>query len=165
MTLGPKKHEKVAIFRRKMSAFRMFLGFRERETRRNPYSMVSKGLLTPTSLYKVFYYVATTLSFSEEDEILLQHIQPAINLIMRGESQLLEVNSLEGGQLRIGLGVAYIPEYCIPADDPDLYCIPILDEIPERKIVTAYSEDSPLSAAAWHFLDLLKENIPSPESF
>lgn len=295
-------------------------------------------------LYKVFYYVATTLSFSEaskrlyisqsavsqsikllekrlnqslfvrstkrvsltpEGEILLQHIQPAVNLIMRGESQLLEVNSLEGGQLRIGasdtlcryflvpylnlfhhlyphvhlkimnrssqaccellahgqveliitnypnpplfglstlttlkpfhdvflanrkffpcpeaplslaelssypllmldrksvsgqslvhlfrqnhlelmpeielnsndllvdlarigLGVAYIPEYCIPADDPDLYCIPMLDVIPERKIVTAYSEDSPLSAAAKRFLDLLKEDIPSPESF
>ena len=36
MTLGPVKHEKVAIFRRKMCGFRMFLGFRERETRRNP---------------------------------------------------------------------------------------------------------------------------------
>lgn len=295
-------------------------------------------------LYKVFYYVATTLSFSEaskrlyisqsavsqsikllekrlnqslfvrstkrvsltpEGEVLLQHIQPAVNLIMRGESQLLEVNSLEGGQLRIGasdtlcryflvpylnrfhhlyphvhlkvtnrssqaccellahgqveliitnypnpplfglstlttlkpfrdvflanrnffpcpetplslaelstypllmldrksvsgqslvhlfrqnqlelmpeielnsndllvdlarigLGVAYIPEYCVPADDPDLYCIPMQDDIPERKIVTAYSEDSPLSAAAKRFLDLLKEDIPSPESF
>ena len=30
------KDEKVAIFLRKMSGFRMFLGFRERETRRNP---------------------------------------------------------------------------------------------------------------------------------
>ena len=295
-------------------------------------------------LYKVFYYVATTLSVSEaskrlyisqsavsqsikllekrlnqslfvrstkkvsltpEGEVLLHHIQPAVNLIMRGESQLLEVNSLEGGQLRIGasdtlcryflvpylnrfhhlyphvhlkvtnrssqaccdllshgqveliitnypnpplfglstvttlkpfrdvflanrkffpcpenplsladlstypllmldrksvsgqslvhlfrqnhlelmpeielnsndllvdlarigLGVAYIPEYCVPADDPDLYCIPMQNEIPERKIVTAYSEDSPLSAAAKRFLDLLKEEIPSPESF
>ena len=295
-------------------------------------------------LYKVFYYVSTTLSFSEaskrlyisqsavsqsikllekrlnqslfvrstkkvsltpEGEVLLHHIQPAVNLIMRGESQLLEVNSLEGGQLRIGasdtlcryflvpylnrfhhlyphvhlkvtnrssqaccdllshgqveliitnypnpplfglstvttlkpfrdvflanrkffpcpenplsladlstypllmldrksvsgqslvhlfrqnhlelmpeielnsndllvdlarigLGVAYIPEYCVPADDPDLYCIPMQNEIPERKIVTAYSEDSPLSAAAKRFLDLLKEEIPSPESF
>ena len=36
MTLGPAKHENEAIFRRKMSGIRMFLGFRERETRRNP---------------------------------------------------------------------------------------------------------------------------------
>ena len=80
-------------------------------------------------LYKVFYYVADTLSFSEaskqlfisqsavsqsikalekkldqvlfirstkkvqltpEGEILLRHIEPAINLIKRGESQIME---------------------------------------------------------------------------
>lgn len=293
-------------------------------------------------LYKVFYYVATTLSFSEaskrlyisqsavsqsikllekrlnqslfvrstkkvsltpEGEILLNHIEPAVNLILRGETQLLEVNSLESGQLRIGasdtlcryflvpylkrfhhlyphvhlkvtnrssqaccdlltqgkveliitnypnpplfgiptlttllpfkdvflanrkffpcpekpislaelhqypilmldrksvsgqslihlfrqnhlelmpeielnsndllvdlarigLGVAYVPEYCAPKDDPDLYYIPIQEDIPERKIVTAYNENSPLSAAAKRFLDLLKEEVPAPE--
>ena len=31
MTLGPAKHEKVAIFPGKMSGFRMFSGFRERK--------------------------------------------------------------------------------------------------------------------------------------
>ena len=93
-------------------------------------------------LYKVFYYVATTLSFSEaskqlyisqsavsqsikvlekklnqnlfirstkkvqltpEGEILLRHIEPAINLIKRGENQSIESNTLGGGQLRICL--------------------------------------------------------------
>lgn len=92
-------------------------------------------------LYKVFYHVANTLSFSEaskqlfisqsavsqsvkvlekklnqplfirstkrvqltpEGEILLKHIEPAMNLIKQGENQLLEANSLNGGQLRIG---------------------------------------------------------------
>ena len=92
-------------------------------------------------LYKVFYYVATSLSFSEaskqlyisqsavsqsvktlerrlnqnlfirstkkvrltpEGEILLRHIEPAINLIQRGENQIIEANTLGGGQLRIG---------------------------------------------------------------
>ena len=90
-------------------------------------------------LYKVFYYVATTLSFSEaskqlfisqsavsqaiktlekkleqtlfirstkrvqltpEGEILLRHIEPAINLIQRGETQLVDSAST-GGQIRI----------------------------------------------------------------
>lgn len=294
-------------------------------------------------LYKVFYYVATTLSFSQaskrlyisqsavsqsikllekrlnqplffrntkkvsltpEGELLLHHIEPAVNLILRGETQLLDANSLESGQLRIGasdtlcryflvpylnrfhhmyphvhlkvtnrssqtccdllkqgkveliitnypnpplfgistltilkpfkdvflanrnffpcpekpvslaglhqypilmldrksvsgqsliqlfrqnhlelmpeielnsndllvdlakigLGVAYVPEYCTPKDDPDMYYIPIQEEIPERKIVTAYDENTPLSAAAKRFLDLLKEDIPAPES-
>ena len=36
MSMGPAKHEQAAIFRRKMSVLQMFLGFRERETRRNP---------------------------------------------------------------------------------------------------------------------------------
>lgn len=91
-------------------------------------------------LYKVFYYVANTLSFSEaskhlfisqsavsqsikalekklgqtlfirstkkvvltpEGEILLRHIDPAINLIQRGEAQISESSST-GGQIRIG---------------------------------------------------------------
>ena len=90
-------------------------------------------------LYKVFYHVANTLSFSEaskqlfisqsavsqsikvlekklnqtlfirstkrvsltpEGEILLKHIEPAINLIQKGENQLLEANTLNGGQLK-----------------------------------------------------------------
>ena len=92
-------------------------------------------------LYKVFYHVASTLSFSEaskqlfisqsavsqsikvlekklnqtlfirstkkvqltpEGEILLKHVEPAMNLIRQGENQLLDSNSLNGGQLRIG---------------------------------------------------------------
>ncbi len=91
-------------------------------------------------LYKVFYYVATTLSFSEaskqlfisqsavsqsikalekklnqtlfirstkkvqltpEGEILLRHVEPALNLIMRGEAHILE-SATTGGQIRIG---------------------------------------------------------------
>lgn len=104
-------------------------------------------------LYKVFYYVATTLSFSEaskrlfisqsavsqsiktlekkldqslfirstkkvqmtpEGEILLRHIEPAINLIMRGEAQITEADSLEGGQLRIGASDTICRYYLVP---------------------------------------------------
>ena len=85
-------------------------------------------------LYKVFYYVATTLSFSEaskllfisqsavsqsikvlekklgitlfirstkrvqltpEGETLLRHVEPAINLIARGEAQIMEAGSYD----------------------------------------------------------------------
>lgn len=104
-------------------------------------------------LYKVFYHVANTLSFSEaskqlfisqsavsqsikvlekklnqplfirstkrvqltpEGEILLKHIEPAMNLIHQGESQLLEANSLNGGQLRIGASDTICRYYLIP---------------------------------------------------
>ena len=36
MTLWRAKHRKVAIFRRKMSGFEVFLGLREYEVRNNP---------------------------------------------------------------------------------------------------------------------------------
>ena len=104
-------------------------------------------------LYKVFYHVANTLSFSEaskqlfisqsavsqsikvlekklnqtlflrstkrvqltpEGEILLKHIEPAMNLIKSGENQLLEANSLNGGQLRIGASDTICRYYLIP---------------------------------------------------
>ena len=104
-------------------------------------------------LYKVFYYVATSLSFSEaskqlyisqsavsqsiktlesrmnqslfirstkkvrltpEGEILLRHIEPAINLIQRGENQIMESNTLGGGQLRIGASDTICRYFLVP---------------------------------------------------
>lgn len=104
-------------------------------------------------LYKVFYYVAVSLSFSEaskklyisqsavsqsikvlekklnqplfirstkkvqltpEGEILLRHIEPAMNLIQRGEAQILEANTLGGGQLRIGASDTICRYFLVP---------------------------------------------------
>lgn len=104
-------------------------------------------------LYKVFYYVAKTLSFSEaskelfisqsavsqsikvlekrlnqtlfirstkkvkltkEGDLLFKHIEPAINLISRGESQILEAKSLNGGQLRIGASDTICRYFLVP---------------------------------------------------
>ncbi len=104
-------------------------------------------------LYKVFYYVAKTLSFSEaaaslyisqsavsqsikvlegnlnqtlflrstkkvsltkEGELLYKHIEPAINLISRGENQLLEASSLGESQLRLGASDTICRYYLVP---------------------------------------------------
>ena len=104
-------------------------------------------------LYKVFYYVAISLSFSEaskqlfisqsavsqsiktlekklnsklfqrstkkvlltpEGEILFKHVEPAMNLIMNGERQVLEADSLNGGQLRIGASDTICRYYLVP---------------------------------------------------
>ena len=103
-------------------------------------------------LYKVFFYVADTLSFSEaskklfisqsavsqsiktlekkmnqtlfirntkkvqltpEGEILLRHIEPAINLIKRGEAQVSEATST-GGQIRIGASDTICRYFLVP---------------------------------------------------
>lgn len=104
-------------------------------------------------LYKVFYKVAKTLSFSEaskelfisqsavsqsikvlekrlnqtlfirstkkvkltkEGEMLFKHIEPAINLISRGENQIFEANVLGGGQLRIGASDTICRYFLVP---------------------------------------------------
>ena len=103
-------------------------------------------------LYKVFYHVASTLSFSEaskqlfisqsavsqsiktlerkldqvlfirstkkvqltpEGEILLRYVEPAMNLIQRGESQLAESAST-GGQIRIGASDTICRYFLVP---------------------------------------------------
>ena len=103
-------------------------------------------------LYKVFYYVASTLSFSEaskqlfisqsavsqsikalekkldqtlfirstkkvqltpEGEILLRHVEPAINLIKRGETQIIDSAST-GGQIRIGASDTICRYFLVP---------------------------------------------------
>lgn len=104
-------------------------------------------------LYKVFYYVASSLSFSEASkklyisqsavsqsiktlerkleqplfirstkkvrltpagEVLLKHIEPAMNLIARGENQLLSANSPGLGQLHIGASDTICRYFLVP---------------------------------------------------
>lgn len=104
-------------------------------------------------LYKVFYYVASSLSFSEASKklfisqsavsqsiktlekklgqslfirstkkvqltpagsLLLKHIEPAMNLISRGESQLLDSSTLGLGQLHIGASDTICRYFLVP---------------------------------------------------
>ena len=104
-------------------------------------------------LYKVFYYVASSLSFSEASkklfisqsavsqsiktlerkleqslfirstkkvqltpagELLLKHIEPAVNLIQRGENQLLDSSTLGLGQLHIGASDTICRYFLVP---------------------------------------------------
>lgn len=104
-------------------------------------------------LYKVFYYVASSLSFSEASKklyisqsavsqsiktlerklgqtlfirstkkvqltpagsLLLKHVEPAMNLISRGESQLLDSGTLGLGQLHIGASDTICRYFLVP---------------------------------------------------
>ena len=143
-------------------------------------------------LYKVFYYVATTLSFSEaskqlfisqsavsqavkalekkldqtlfirstkrvqltpEGEILLRHVEPAMNLIKRGESQLIDAAS-SGGQIRIGASDTICRYFLVPylkrfheefpnahikvTNETSLRCVELLETGQVDLIVTNY---------------------------
>ena len=54
------------------------------------------------------------VQLTPEGEILLKHIEPAMNLIKKGENQLLEANTLNGGQLRIGASDTICRYFLVP---------------------------------------------------
>lgn len=53
---------------------------------------------------------------------------------------------------RIGLGIAFIPDYCISDKTEGIYVLETKEELPERELVIAYNEHLPLARAANEFL-------------
>ena len=147
-------------------------------------------------LYKVFYHVAKSLSFSDaaqelfisqsavsqsvkvlerrlgqtlftrstkkvsltkEGEILFKHIEPAINLIVKGEGQLLSAKESGGVQLRIAANDT-ICRY---------YLVPYLNEFHKKypdvhiKIINASSQHC-ASYLDGNRVDLIITNSPNP---
>lgn len=144
-------------------------------------------------LYKVFYYVAKTLSFSQaskelfisqsavsqsvkvlekhlnqplfirstkkvgltrEGELLFKHIEPAVNLIIRGQTQIMEAHYLNGGQLRIGASDTICRYFLVPyfenfhkkhpnihikvTNDTSLGCVDLLENNQVDLIITNF---------------------------
>ncbi|MBR3909748.1 MAG: LysR family transcriptional regulator, partial [Anaerotignum sp.] len=172
-------------------------------------------------LYKVFYYVASSLSFSEASKklyisqsavsqsiktlekklgqslfirstkkvqltpagsLLLKHIEPAMNLISRGESQLLDSGTLGLGQLHIGASdticryflVPYLKEFHkkfpnVPikvTNATSIQCVELLDQRKEDLIVTnfpnKYLNHEYIQKTVANFRDVF---VTNPDSF
>ena len=172
-------------------------------------------------LYKVFYYVATSLSFSDASKklfisqsavsqsiktlekklgqplfirstkkvqltpagnILLKHVEPAMNLIARGENQLLDAGTLGLGQLHIGASdticryflVPYLEEFHrnfpnVPikvTNATSIRCVELLDQRKVDLIVTnfpnAYLNHSYIQKPVLRFQDSF---IASPKAY
>ncbi len=54
---------------------------------------------------------------------------------------------------RIGLGIAFVPDYCIPDAEKDIFVLKTKEELPERELAIAYNEHLPLPRAAMEFLN------------
>lgn len=67
----------------------------------------------------------------------------------------LSSNDLLIDLARIGLGIAFVPDFCIPANDKDLFILKLAEELPSRQMVVAFNENLPISQAAQHFMDML----------
>ena len=67
----------------------------------------------------------------------------------------LSSNDLLIDLARIGLGIAFVPDFCIPKDEKQLYVLDLEESLPARQMVVAYNENLPISQAARQFMDML----------
>lgn len=82
------------------------------------------------------------------------------NLFQRHQLDLVPEIQLSSNDLlidlaRIGLGIAFVPDFCIPKDDKDLFILKLAEELPARQMVVACNENLPISQAARQFMEIL----------
>jgi DNA-binding transcriptional LysR family regulator len=56
---------------------------------------------------------------------------------------------------KIGLGIAFVPEYCLELNNKNIFKINIKEKLPTRKLAVVTNKDIPLSNAAKKFIELL----------
>ena len=67
----------------------------------------------------------------------------------------LSSNDLLIDLARIGLGIAFVPNFCIPENERELFILKLEETLPMRKLVVAYNDSMPISHAAKQFMDIL----------
>lgn len=81
------------------------------------------------------------------------------NLFLQHQMELIPEVELSSNDFlidlaRIGLGIAFVPDYCLSQEE-DLCIIKTKETIPERQLAAAVNPSLPLSPAAKEFLNLL----------
>ena len=59
---------------------------------------------------------------------------------------------------RIGLGIAFIPDFCIQEPNDDLFIVETEEELPTRELVIAHNEQIPLTKASEEFLNYFEDS-------
>ena len=67
----------------------------------------------------------------------------------------LSSNDLLIDLARIGLGIAFVPDFCIPEDEKQLFILKLSETLPVRQLVVVHNENLPVSQAAKQFMDML----------
>ena len=73
-----------------------------------------------------------------------------------GDAFELGTHDLQIALARIGLGIAFVPDFCIPKDDKELFVLDLEETLPKRQIVVAHNENLPISQAAKQFMEMLR---------
>ena len=84
------------------------------------------------------------------------------NLFLQNQLDLVPEIELSSNDLlidlaRIGLGIAFIPDYCLSENKDDIFKLDMEEEMPERSLVIAYNEQLPLAKPAQEFLNYFEE--------
>lgn len=103
------------------------------ELKQNPILMLDKNCTTSEFLHNLF----------------LQH---QLELVPEVE---LSSNDLLIDLARIGLGIAFVPDYCVTDDNKDLFILKTKEKMPSRQIVASVNTTLPVSASTEEFLKLL----------
>ena len=82
------------------------------------------------------------------------------NIFLQHQLELIPEVELSSNDLlidlaKIGLGIAFIPDYCLSRDTPELYVLQAKEKLPERQLVAAINPILPVSASTEEFLKLL----------
>ena len=67
----------------------------------------------------------------------------------------LSSNDLLIDLARIGLGIAFVPDYCLPKRCRDLFVLELAQSLPARQLMVVSSPYAPVSQAAKQFMDML----------
>ena len=57
----------------------------------------------------------------------------------------------------IGLGIAFVPDYCIPHKSKNLFIVQTKEQLPTRQLVVSWNSHVPVSRAAMEFLNYFDE--------
>jgi DNA-binding transcriptional LysR family regulator len=69
----------------------------------------------------------------------------------------LSSNDLLIDLARIGLGIAFIPDYCLNRESRELFIVKTKEKLPARQMVAAINPTLPLAQSTEEFLKLLPE--------
>ena len=104
------------------------------ELQKYPILMLDKHSTTSEFLHKIF-------------------LQNSLELVPEIE---LSSNDLLIDLAKIGLGIAFVPDYCV-GEHSDLVQLQTTEEMPTRTLVVAYNDKYPLSEACTYFTEILGE--------
>lgn len=84
------------------------------------------------------------------------------NLFLQHQLELIPEIELSSNDLlidlaRIGLGIAFIPDYCLSRESNDLYIVKTKETLPSRQLVAAINPTFPVAQSTEEFLKLLPE--------